>query len=70
MIWKRHLTRDEWNATSQNTLLAHLGIGSTRLGDDVREAEMPVDARAHQPFVLLHAGASAALAERFVSMVG
>ncbi|MEX8992480.1 thioesterase, partial [Salmonella enterica] len=26
MIWKRHLTLDELNATSQNTLVAHLGI--------------------------------------------
>lgn len=63
MIWKRHLTLDELNATSQNTLVAHLGIVYTRLGDDVLEAEMPVDARTHQPFGLLHGGASAALAE-------
>lgn len=41
MIWKRHLTLDELNATSQNTLVAHLGIVYTRLGDDVLEAEMP-----------------------------
>jgi hypothetical protein len=25
MIWKRHLTLDELNATSQNTMVAHLG---------------------------------------------
>lgn len=63
MIWKRHLTLDELNATSQNTLVAHLGVVYTRLGDDVLEAEMPVDHRTHQPFGLLHGGASAALAE-------
>lgn len=57
MIWKRHLTLDELNATSQNTLVAHLGIVYTRLGDDVLEAEMPVDARTHQPFGLLHGSA-------------
>lgn len=51
MIWKRHLTLDELNATSQNTLVAHLGIVYTRLGDDVLEAEMPVDARTHQRLV-------------------
>ncbi|MGS9083205.1 thioesterase, partial [Salmonella enterica subsp. enterica serovar Infantis] len=45
MILKRHLTLDELNATSQNTLLAHLGIVYTRLGDYVLESEMPVDAR-------------------------
>ncbi|EPE49006.1 proofreading thioesterase EntH [Salmonella enterica] len=70
MIWKRHLTLDELNATSQNTLVAHLGIVYTHLGDDVLEAEMPVDARTHQPFGLLHGGASAALAETLGSMAG
>ena len=39
----------------------------TRLGDDVLEAEMPVDTRTHQPFGLLHGGgASAALAETLI----
>ncbi|MPV47204.1 hotdog fold thioesterase, partial [Enterobacter hormaechei] len=54
MIWKRHLSLDELNATSQNTMVEHLGIVYTRLGDDTLEAEMPVDARTHQPFGLLH----------------
>lgn len=70
MIWKRHLTLDELNATSDNTMVAHLGIVYTRLGDDVLEAEMPVDTRTHQPFGLLHGGASAALAETLGSMAG
>ncbi|EAT0103342.1 proofreading thioesterase EntH [Salmonella enterica subsp. salamae] len=70
MIWKRHLTLNELNATSQNTLVAHLGIVYTRLGDGVLEAEMPVDTRTHQPFGLLHGGASAALAETLGSMAG
>ncbi|TGC79766.1 thioesterase, partial [Salmonella enterica subsp. enterica serovar Wilhelmsburg] len=65
-----HLTRDDLTATRQNSLVAHLGIVSTRLGDDVLEAEMPVDARTHQPFGLLHGGASAALAETLGSMAG
>lgn len=70
MIWKRHLTLDELNATSQNTMVAHLGMVYTRLGDDVLEAEMPVDSRTHQPFGLLHGGASAAQAETLGSMAG
>ena len=57
MIWKRHLPLEELNATSLNTLVAHLGIVYTRIGDDTLEAEMPVDARTHQPFGLLHGGA-------------
>lgn len=70
MIWKRRLTLEELNATSARTLVDHLGIVYTRLGDDVLEAEMPVDARTYQPFGLLHGGASAALAETLGSMAG
>lgn len=58
------------NATSLNSMVAHLGIVYTRIGDDTLEAEMPVDARTHQPFGLLHGGASAALAETLGSMAG
>lgn len=70
MIWKRRLTLDELNGTSVRTLVGHLGIVYTRVGDDVLEAEMPVDARTYQPFGLLHGGASAALAETLGSMAG
>lgn len=70
MIWIRHLTPEALNATSRDTMVAHLGIVYTRLGDDTLEAEMPVDARTHQPFGLLHGGASAVLAETLGSMAG
>lgn len=70
MIWRRHLSLDALNATSAATMVEHLGIIYTRLGDDTLEATMPVDARTHQPFGLLHGGASAALAETLGSMAG
>ena len=70
MVWKRQLTLDELNATSIDTMVAHLGIVYTRLEEGLLEAEMPVDARTHQPFGLLHGGASAALAETLGSMAG
>ncbi|MFG6655052.1 proofreading thioesterase EntH [Scandinavium sp. M-37] len=70
MIWTRRLSLEDLNATSEATMVAHLGIVYTRLGDDSLEAEMPVDARTHQPFGLLHGGASAALAETLGSMAG
>ena len=70
MAWKRQLTLDELNATSVNTRVAHLGIVYTRIEEGVLEAEMPVDVRTHQPFGLLHGGASAALAETLGSMAG
>jgi 1,4-dihydroxy-2-naphthoyl-CoA hydrolase len=50
------------------TLMAHLGILMTDIGDDYLAATMPVDHRTHQPFGLLHGGASVALAESLGSM--
>ncbi|VYT77617.1 proofreading thioesterase EntH [Metakosakonia massiliensis] len=70
MGWQRQLTLDALNATSRDTLVAHLGIVYTRLEAGLLEAEMPVDARTFQPFGLLHGGASAALAETLGSMAG
>ena len=70
MIWKRTLTVDALNAMSEGTLVAHLGIVFTDIGDDTLTAEMPVDSRTRQPFGLLHGGASAALAETLGSMAG
>ncbi|OWG08869.1 thioesterase, partial [Klebsiella pneumoniae] len=56
MAWKRELTLAALNASSENTMVAHLGIIYTRLEEGLLEAEMPVDARTHQPFGLLHGG--------------
>ena len=40
-----------------------LGIRFTEIGPDYVRGSMPVDARTHQPYGLLHGGASVALAE-------
>jgi 1,4-dihydroxy-2-naphthoyl-CoA hydrolase len=56
------------NRLSANTLTAHLGIEFTTIGDDYLTARMPVDHRTHQPFGLLHGGASVALAETLGSV--
>ena len=40
-----------------------LGIRFTEIGPDYVRGTMPVDARTHQPYGLLHGGASVALAE-------
>ena len=47
-----------------------LGIRFTELGDGVLRATMPVDRRTHQPYGLLHGGASVALAETLGSSAG
>ncbi len=54
---------EQLNAMGENTMLAHLGIQITELGDDYICGTMPVDHRTHQPMGLLHGGANAVLAE-------
>ena len=51
-----------------NTMVDHLGIEFTEVGDDFLKARMPVDRRTVQPAGLLHGGASAALAETIGSV--
>lgn len=51
----------------QETLLGTLGIDIIEAGKERVVARMPVEARVHQPFGLLHGGASVALAETVAS---
>jgi 1,4-dihydroxy-2-naphthoyl-CoA hydrolase len=67
-IWKQEATLERINADSRDTMIATLGIVFTQIGDDFVRATMPVDARTHQPYGLLHGGASVALAETLGSM--
>ncbi len=70
MIWKRKASLDALNAMGEGNMVGLLDIRFERIGDDVLEASMPVDARTHQPFGLLHGGASAVLAETLGSVAG
>jgi 1,4-dihydroxy-2-naphthoyl-CoA hydrolase len=63
MIWRSPRTVEQLNARSGDTLVRHLGIVFTEVGDDFVRATMPVDERTRQPTGLLHGGASVALAE-------
>ncbi|HEX3845971.1 MAG TPA: hotdog fold thioesterase [Steroidobacteraceae bacterium] len=67
-IWKTARTLDELNAYRSSTLAGQLGIEFTEIGADFLRGTMPVDARTHQPYGLLHGGASVALAETLGSM--
>jgi len=69
MIWKKEFTIEALNNTSDN-MGKLLGIEVSAFGDDFIQATMPVDARTHQPFGLLHGGASVALAESIGSLAG
>ncbi len=63
-IWfGAHPAPEALNAVRTKTLVAHLGIQFIEVGDDYLRATMPVDARTHQPYGVLHGGASVALAE-------
>lgn len=69
-IWKQTTDLERINAWNENTLVSHLGMRVTEIGPDYVRGTMPVDARTHQPFGLLHGGASVALAESLGSLAG
>ena len=62
------VTLDALHNMSTNTVANHLGIEFTEIGDDYIAARMPVDRRTHQPFGILHGGASVVLAETLGSI--
>ena len=67
-IWKTTPSLDQLNAMRRDTMIGMLDIVVTELGDDFVRGTMPVDARTHQPYGLLHGGASVALAETLGSI--
>lgn len=67
-LFNPNATLETLNKMSANTMVTHLGIEFTRMGEDFIEARMPVDHRTHQPMGLLHGGASVALAETLGSV--
>ncbi len=65
-IWKKAVSKETlaiMNSLRSKTMMGAIGINLTEVGADYLEGTMPVDSRTHQPFGLLHGGASAALAE-------
>ena len=69
-IFPRLPTPEILNSFNKNTLAQTLGIEITEIGANFLRGRMPVDARTHQPFGLLHGGASVALAETLGSCAG
>ncbi len=68
-IWfHQDLRPEHLQPMSKNTLSEHLGMEFTEIGDNFIKATMPVDHRTHQPYGLLHGGASVALAETLGSV--
>ena len=70
MIWKIRPQVQELNDFARGTMNETLGIEFTEIGDEFLSARMPVDHRTHQPYGILHGGASATLAETLGSVAG
>lgn len=67
-MFNKNFDLETLNAFGKNTLPGHIGIEFTEIGDDFLIARMPVDSRTHQPFGILHGGASVVLAETIGSL--
>jgi 1,4-dihydroxy-2-naphthoyl-CoA hydrolase len=68
MIFKIKPSLTQLNNTSTQTMVTHLGIEFTEIGEDYLEATMPVDHRTIQPMGILHGGANVVLAETLGSV--
>ncbi|NQD95052.1 hotdog fold thioesterase [Pseudomonas sp. CrR25] len=62
-LWRQTPDLDQLNASLKRTIGEQLDIRFESFDDDSISASMVVDARTHQPYGLLHGGASVVLAE-------
>lgn len=69
-IWTKPISLAMLNEMCSGTLVEHMGIRFTDIGDDYLRATMPVRATNLQPKGLLHGGASVVLIETVCSMAG
>ena len=67
-IWRETPDLQRINALQKNTISELLDIRFESFNGDSISASMPVDRRTHQPYGLLHGGASVVLAESLGSM--
>ena len=67
-IWRESPDLERINAWQKNTIADLLDIRFESITDDSVSASMAVDSRTHQPYGLLHGGASVVLAESLGSM--
>ena len=67
-IWRIIPDPEQLNERAKHTMSGHLGIRFTEVGPDYLRATMPVTERTHQPYGLLHGGASVTLAETLGSV--
>jgi 1,4-dihydroxy-2-naphthoyl-CoA hydrolase len=68
MVFLSKPSLKQLNTVRIPSMVDHIGIEFTAIGDDFLEATMPVDHRTIQPFGLLHGGANVVLAETLGSV--
>ena len=66
--FKNPLTIEQIHQFGAKTIATPLGIEFVEIGVDFLIARMPVDSRTHQPYGILHGGASVVLAETLGSI--
>jgi len=67
-LWHTQPNLDQFNEAQKNTIGEVLDIRFEAVDDESLTASMAVDHRTHQPYGLLHGGASVVLAETLGSM--
>ncbi len=69
-IWHRRPDPVLIDQMSKGTIVEHLGIKITDIGDDYITGTMPADPRTFQPYGVVHGGANVTLAETLGSLAG
>ncbi len=69
-IWHKEPELEALNRRGEGNFVGHLGIRYVSITADSLTAAMRVDAKMHQPYGILHGGASMALAETVGSAAG
>lgn len=67
-IWHTDPSPERLQSFARGSMVEHLDIRITEVGDDYLRGTMPVDHRTHQPMGVLHGGASVVLAETLGSI--
>lgn len=68
MTWSREYTIEELNGRPKGHIGDLIGIEFTEITEDSISARMPVNEKTHQPYGILHGGASVVLAESLGSV--
>jgi 1,4-dihydroxy-2-naphthoyl-CoA hydrolase len=67
VIWKAPISIEDLQKRCANTLISHMRITFSEVGDDYLKATMPLGPHVMQPMGIMHGGASCVLAETVAS---